>query len=321
MGMTISMERPGTDKLVTLFGGDGFLGRYVVQELLKSRVRVRIASRHPKNDFFLRPLGGLGQMQSVRADITDAAAVARAVAGADAVVNFVGVLKGAFDALHVDGARNVAKAAAEAGAASLVQISAIGADPDSASAYGRSKGEGEAAVRTAFPGATIIRPSILFGREDQFLNRFAGLARIAPVLPIIRGDAKFQPAFVADAARAIAAAALDPATHGGRTYELGGPEVMTMRQINEYVTRTTGRRRPMIDVPDFTSQAMARFTGWLPGAPITTDQWRMLGTENVVADGAPGFEAFGIAPVPVSAVAENWLIPYRHHGRFAKQRA
>lgn len=309
------------ERLVTLFGGDGFLGRYVVQELLKARVRVRIASRDPRGDFFLRPLAALGQMHSVRADITDPQAVARAVAGAHAVVNFVGLLKGAFDAVHVAGARNVADAAATASATSLVHVSAIGADPASPSAYGRSKGEGEAAVRAAFPAATIVRPSILFGREDQFLNRFAQMARIAPVLPVVRPDARFQPAFVADAAKAIAAAAMDPGAYAGRVYELGGPEIMTMRQINEYVTRTTGRPRPLIEIPDFASRLLAEATGWLPGAPITVDQWLMLGTPNIVADGAQGFEAFGIVPTPIAAVAENWLVPYRRHGRFAKMSA
>ncbi len=314
------MDRPHAGRLVTLFGGDGFLGRYVVGELVKSRVRVRIASRNPKNDFFLRPLAGLGQMQSVRADITDPQAVARAVDGSDAVVNLVGVLRGALEAIHVVGAQNVAAAAAQAGAGSLAHVSAIGADVDSASAYGRSKGEGEAAVRAAFPRATIVRPSILFGREDEFINRFARLARLAPMLPVVRPAAKFQPAFVADAAKAVAACVLDPQTHGGRIYELGGPEILSMRQINEYVGRATGRDRALVDVPDFASRLLARFGGWMPGAPITMDQWLMLGSDNVVADGAAGFEAFGIAPTPLAAVAENWLVPYRRHGRFAKVR-
>ena len=311
------------ERLVTLFGGDGFLGRYVVQELLKTRARVRVASRDPRSDFFLRPLAALGQMQSVRADITDPAAVARAVQGAHAVVNLVGILKGQFDAVHVTGARIVAEAAARAGAAALVHISAIGADPASPSAYGRSKGEREAAVRAAFPAATLIRPSVLFGREDQFINRFARLVRIAPVLPVVRPSARFQPAFVADAAKAVAAAAYDPAAHSpaayaGRTYELGGPEIMTMRQINAYVARTTGRTPTLVDVPDFASRLLASFGGWLPAAPITMDQWLMLARDNVVADGAAGFEAFAIAPTPLAAVAPNWLVSYRRHGRFAK---
>lgn len=308
------------ERLVTLFGGDGFLGRYVVGELARSRVRVRVASREPRDDFFLRPLGMLGQLQSVRADIRDARAVAIAVQGADAVVNLVGVLSGPLHEVHVEGAGNVAQGAAAAGARSLVHVSAIGADPDSPSAYGRSKGEGEAAVRAAFPHATILRPSVVFGREDQFVNRFARMGRIAPVMPVVRGGARFQPAFVSDVAKAIAAAALDGESYANKTYELGGPEVMTMRQINDYVLRATGRDRPVIDIPDFAARLLARFGGWMPGAPITTDQWLMLQKDNVVESGAEGFEAFGIAPTPLAAVAEGWLIPFRRHGRFAKVR-
>ena len=309
------------ERLVTLFGGDGFLGRYVVQQLLKSRARVRIASRDPKGDFFLKPLAGLGQLQSVAADVTDKRTVARAVAGSDAVVNLVGILKGAFDAVHVDGARIVAEAAASAGASSLVHISAIGADPKSMSNYGRSKGEGEATVRAAYPTATIVRPSILFGREDAFLNRFAGIARLMPVLPVVRGAAKFQPTFVADVAKAVAVAALDPRSHGGRTYELGGPEILSMQELNAYVLGATGRDRAIVDIPDFASRLMAKLGGWLPGAPITMDQWTMLQQDNVVASDAQGFEAFGISPTPLAAVAQGWLTPYRRHGRFAKTRA
>ena len=178
---------PKTDRLVTLFGGGGFIGRYVAQALFKAGARVRIAEREPRRAFFLKPLGGLGQIQFVRADLADRAQVAAAVRGADAVVNLVGILKGNFHAVHVEGARNVAEAAAAAGVPALVHVSAIGADPESESAYGRTKGEGEAAVRAAFPGATILRPSIAFGPEDDFVNRFAGMARLLPVLPVIRG--------------------------------------------------------------------------------------------------------------------------------------
>lgn len=315
------MERAHAGMLVTVFGGDGFLGRYVVGELLRGGVRVRIASRDPRGDFFLRPLAALGQLQSVRADIADRGAVERAVAGASGVVNLVGVLRGDFDRVHLDGGRIVGEAAMQAGAGALVHVSAIGADPASPSAYGRTKGEGEAAVRAAFPRAAVVRPSVLFGREDGFINRFARMARVAPVLPVIRGGAKFQPAFVADVAKAVAAALLDAERYAGRTYELGGPEIMTMRQINEYVTRTTGRERALVEVPDFASKLFAGLVGWLPGAPITSDQWLMLGRDNVVSPGAEGFEAFGIAPTPLAAVAEGWLIPFRRHGRFAKVRA
>ena len=310
-----------TDRLVTLFGGGGFVGRYVAQALYKSGARIRIAQRDPRQAFFLKPLGGLGQTQFVAADITRPDQVPRAVEGSDAVVNLVGILKGAFHPIHVDGARNAAEAAAAAGAQAFVQVSAIGADPASPSRYGSSKGHGEAAVRAAFPSATIIRPSIVFGREDQFVNRFAALARLLPVLPVIRGDVRFQPVHVADVAHAIAAAALDPRAHGGRTYELGGPQTLSMRELNRWIGEATGRVRPLIDVPDAAARLIAQLGGWAPGAPMTYDQWLMLSRDNVVAPDAEGFEAFGIVPTPLAAVAEGWLTAYRRHGRFASAKS
>lgn len=309
------------DQLVTLFGGGGFLGRYVAQKLLQAGARVRIAQRDPQSSWFVRPLGGLGQTQFVAADVTNAQSVARAAAGSDAVVNLVGVLKGDFEPVHVEGAANVAQAAAAAGARALVQISAIGADPQAPSAYARSKALGEAAARAAFPEATLLRPSILFGTEDRFVNRLAEMARMLPVLPIIRGGTRFQPAYVHDVASAVAAAALDPAAHGGRTYELGGPQIFTMRALNEWIAQATGRDPVMVEVPDPIARAMARFGGWLPGAPMTWDQWLMLQTDNVVAADAPGFAAFGIAPAPLAAVAPAWLVRYRRQGRFANKGA
>lgn len=305
------------DRLVTLFGGGGFLGRYVAQALYRTGVRVRIAQPHPERAYFLKPLGALGQTQFVRVDVRDAEAVAKAVAGSDAVINLVGTFGSAMQAIHVEGARNIAEAAATAGVTSLVHISAIGADPDSASAYGRTKGDGEAAVRAAFPTATIFRPSVVFGREDNFVNRFAGLARMLPLVPVLRGSAKFQPVYAGDAGRAIAAAALDAGSHGGQTYYLAGPEVLTMRQFNEWIGEATGHRRGLVDVPDAIGGALARFGGWLPGAPITWDQWLMLQSDNVAAADARGLDAFGITPTPLSAVAEGWLTSYRRNGRFA----
>jgi NADH dehydrogenase len=305
------------DRLVTLFGGGGFLGRYVAQALYKTGARVRIAQRDPRRAYFLKPLGGLGQTQFVRCDIRDEDQVAAALKGSWAVVNLVAVLKGNFRQVHVEGARNIAEAAAADGVRSLVHISAIGADPESPSAYGRSKALGEEAVRAAFPHATLMRPSILFGREDNFINRFAGMARLLPILPVLRPNAKFQPVYAADAGRAVVAAALDPERHGGRTYELGGPQVMSMREIYEYICQATLHGRSIIDVPDSLGALAARLTGWLPGAPITHDQWLMLQTDNVVSDNAPGLEDFGIAPTPLAAVSEGWLTSYRSHGRFA----
>jgi uncharacterized protein YbjT (DUF2867 family) len=302
------------DQLVTLFGGGGFLGRYVAQVLMRSGARIRVASRDPSDAWFLKPLGALGQTQFVVADVTDAASARRAAKGSAAVINLVGILNGDFERVHVTGARNAATAAAAAGASAYLQISAIGADLASPSAYGRSKAAGEAAAREAFPNATIIRPSVLFGAEDNFLNRFAGLARMLPVLPVIRGNTKLQPAWVGDVARAVAAAALDPATYGGQTYELGGPEVLTMAQLNRWVAEATGRSRPIVDVPDGAAGLLASLTGWLPGAPITTDQLQMLGRDNV-ANGE-GFGAFGITPAPMAALAPTWLVQYRRSGRF-----
>jgi NADH dehydrogenase len=305
------------DRLVTLFGGGGFLGRYVAQALFDAGARVRIVQRDPRSAYFLTPLAAVGQLQFVAGDITDAARVRAAVQGSDAVVNLVGILKGDFASIHVGGARNVAEAAAAAGAGALVQVSAIGADPEAPSAYARSKGAGEAAVREAFPGATIVRPSLLFGREDNFVNRFAGLARLSAFLPVIRGGMRMQPVYAADVARAVAAAALGPDAHAGRTYELGGPQVLTMRELMAWVCRTTGRDRTLVDIPDFAAELLARTTGWLPGAPITHDQYLMLCRDSVVSPGAAGLEAFGIGKTPLAAVAEGWLTSYRRHGRFA----
>ena len=307
-----------TDRLVTLFGGGGFIGRYVAQALFKAGARVRIAERDPRRAFSLRPLCGLGQIQFIRADIDREDEVAAAVAGADAVINLVGILKGNFHTVHVRGAGNVAAAATEHGARALVHLSAIGADPESPSDYGRSKGEGEAAVRAAFPGASIIRPSVVFGPEDNFVNRFANMARLLPVVPVIRGSWKLQPVFAADLGKAVAAAALEPAAHAGRTYELGGPQVFTMREFNDWICRAIGHdSKAVIEVPDAFARLGARLFGWAPGAPITWDQWLMLQRDNVASGSLPGFESFGIRPAPLAAVAEAWLPLYRRHGRWA----
>ena len=308
------------DKLVTLIGGGGFLGRYVAQALLEQVARVRIAQRNPKGALFLRPLGGLGQMQFVAADIRKPESIARAVQGSDGVVNLVGILKGNFESIQARGAGDLATAAAATGASALVHISAIGADAASASAYGRSKGEGEAAVLGAFPAATILRPSIVFGREDQFVNRFAAMIASAPAVPVVRGVTKFQPVYVGDVARAVVAALAAPGQYGGRTFELGGPDVLSMRGLIDWIAAQTGQRPTIIDLPDAISAMIATF-GFLPGAPITRDQWTMLQRDNVVAPGAAGLEAFGITPTPLDTVAPGWLVQYRRNGRFTTQTA
>ncbi|KTE07606.1 complex I NDUFA9 subunit family protein [Sphingopyxis sp. H115] len=302
-------------QLITVLGGGGFLGRYVVQRLLARGARVRVAQREPRAATFLKPLGGLGQTQFVACDVRDAASVARAVQGSDAVINLVGAFAD-MQAVQAEGAGHVAAAAKAAGVGALVHVSAIGADPESASAYGRSKGDGEAAVRAAFAGAAILRPSILFGREDQFINRFATLMRLSPVIPVIAPNAKFQPAYVGDAADAVVAA-LDSGA-AGKTFEIGGPQVLTMSELLRWIADATGRSPLFVDVPDFVASALASGLGWAPGAPITKDQWLMLQHDNVVSNGAAGLADLGITPTSLASVADGWLVQYRRHGRFAE---
>jgi uncharacterized protein YbjT (DUF2867 family) len=305
-------------KIVTVLGGDGFVGRYAVQALLKAGARVRVGCRNPKRGWHLKAQANLGQLAFATADVTRPESLGPVMAGADAVVNLVGSFEHMAE-IQADGARNVAAAAKKAKVSALVHISAIGADVDSASAYGRTKGEGEAAVRKAFSGATILRPSLIFGAEDAFTNRFAGLIQMMPLLPVIGGATKFQPVFVADVARAITAALADPAVHGGQTYELGGPDVMSMLEINQWLAQAIGRSILPVEVPDMVAGAMATLTGWLPGAPITRDQWLMLQSDNVVGAKAKGLDALGITAISLDVAAPGWLSPYRKHGRFTER--
>lgn len=302
-----------SQQLVTVFGGGGFIGRYVCEFLLQAGVRVRLASRDPRSAHFIQPLGQVGSIGFVRADISNADSVAGAVDSADGVVNLCGVFGRKMHGTHVEGAGNVARAAAASGASSLVQISAIGADAASPSAYGRTKGEGEAAVREAFPGATIIRPSLVFGPEDALTNRFAGMARL-PLLPVLAGKRNFQPVFVRDLGQAIALAALDPARHGAKSYEIGGPQTLSMVELHREVLSVTGQTSDIVELPDFAGKILSWF-GWLPGAPLTSDQWLMLQRDNVLAPGAPGLEAFGIRPTPLAAVGREWLGRFQRGGR------
>lgn len=310
------MPGPGLPPLITVFGGSGFIGRYVCEALLKAGARIRVAERDPRKAWFLQPLGGVGMVATTMANLSKPATIAPAIEGASAVVNLVGVFAGDLDSIHVDGPRHIA-AAAKAQGAALVHVSAIGADPAAPSAYGRTKGQGEATVRAACPSATIIRPSIVFGPEDQFTNRFAALAGL-PIMPVMAPKARFQPVFVRDLARAIAAAALDPKAHGGKTYELGGPDVMTMRGLTADIARLAHRHPLMIELPDAVASGISMF-GFLPGAPITRDQWLMLGQDNVAS--GEGFKAFGIAPTPLDAVAHEWLGRFKSGGRFAPSKA
>jgi uncharacterized protein YbjT (DUF2867 family) len=298
-------------KLVTVFGGSGFVGRYVVQALCGAGARVRVAVRDTRGADHVKPLGNLGQVSLCACDVTKPGTVANALAGADMAVNLVGAFED-MDAVQRVGAANVAQAAAKAGLSALVHMSAIGADEASDAIYGRSKGAGEAAVRKAFPAATILRPSIVFGREDQFINRFAGLIRMVPVVPVIGAETKFQPVFVGDVAKAVAGAL---SRDGGEVLELGGPQVLSMLQLNEWIAAAIGQPKIFVPVPDFAAKAMAIGTGWLPGAPITHDQFKMLGRDNVVT-GVDGLSALGLSATPLDAVVHDWLNIYRKHGRF-----
>ncbi len=307
----------GQHQIITVFGGGGFIGRYVCEALFKAGVRVRVAQRSPRNAFFLQPLAAVGQLDLIRADFTRLDTLEAAVEGASGVVNLVGAFAGDLAQVHAGAPGRIAELAAAGGAAGLVHISAIGADPEGDSFYAASKGAGEAAVRAAFPQTTIIRPSLVFGPEDQLTNRFGGMARL-PVLPVLGGRTRFQPIYVRDLGQAIAAAALAPAVHAGKTYELGGPEVLTMRELNQAIATAAGQSPEIVDLPNFVGDAMSRL-GFLPGAPLTRDQWRMLQHDNVAS--GPGLEAFGISATPLAAVAPEWLGRFRRGGRFANHEA
>jgi NADH dehydrogenase len=303
------------NRIVTVFGGAGFIGRYVCEQLFKQGLRVRVACRDPRQAYFLQPLASVGQWGAVRAEVANRRSVEAAVANASAVINLVGTFSGSLHAAHVEGARNIAEAASATGASSLVHISAIGSDPNSDAVYGRTKGEGELAVRAAFPDATIIRPSIVFGPEDDLTNRLAALSRL-PVLPVVAAARRFQPVYVKDIAKAICMAALDPAEFGGKTFEIGGPQVMTMEDIYATCARAAGREPDLVGMPNFASAFLSLF-GFLPGAPLTRDQWKMLQRDNLPAKKSKGLEAFGIEPTALASVAPEWLQRYRQGGRWS----
>lgn len=304
-------------KVATVFGGSGFIGRYVVQRLAHRDYIVRVAVTDPGGARFLQTQGRVAQIVPLAANVTDEGAVARAVAGADLVVNLVGILherrKGDFQRLMGEGAGRVARLAAAAEVERLVHISAIGADPESPSAYGRAKAEGEQAVRAAFPQATILRPSIVFGPEDQFFNRFGRLARMLPVMPVIAGSTRFQPVYVGDVADAVIAAA-EREDAQGRTYELGGPQVLSFRELLRFVLTATGHRKPLVDVPVGLARLQAAFSEFLPSPPLTRDQLLMLQRDNVVAEGAPGLRDLGIQPKALEAVVPGYLTRFRPGG-------
>jgi len=305
-------------KLVTIFGGSGFLGRHTVRALARAGWRIRVACREPNQAFFLRPLGTVGQIALTKCDITDPDQVAAALAGADAAINLVGILYGHFENPHVRGAENVAKAAQAAGLSALVHVSAIGADNEAVSHYAQSKGEGEKRVRAAFPAAIILRPSIVFGPEDGFFNKFAGMARISPALPLVGGGrTRFQPVFVGDVAAAITSVLGSEAARG-RTYELGGPTVYSFRQLMQIVLRETGRRRALVPLPFALARLQAFFLQFAPRPILTPDQVTLLKSDNVVSLTALSLADLGIAPTTVEAEVPAYLWRFRAKGEYAE---
>jgi uncharacterized protein YbjT (DUF2867 family) len=301
-----------TGNLVTVFGGSGFIGRHVVQRLAAQGHIIRVAVRNPEEALYLKVMGRVAHIVPVAADVTNEASVVHAVAGADWVVNLVGILaegRGqSFERVHAQGAATIAKAAAAVGVKRLVHVSALGASDTSPAKYGRSKAKGEAAVRTAFPSATIVRPSIVFGPEDNFFNMFACMARFSPALPVM--NAQFQPVYVGDVADAIMAGLTHPDTPGG-TYDLGGPEVVSGRGVMERVLRHIGRRRLLVPVPSALLALEGAILQFLPGKLLTLDQVRMLRVPNVVATGAKTLADLGIQPTPMDAILPTYLNRFR----------
>jgi NADH dehydrogenase len=306
-----------TRNVATVFGGSGFIGRYVVSRLAHKGFVVRVAVRDPEAALFLKTAGAVGQVVPLFASLENEATVRRAVDGAGVVVNLAGILAeshaGDFQRIHAEGAGRVARLAAATGVEHLVHLSAIGADPASPSRYGASKAAGEQAVRAAFPRATILRPSIVFGPEDKFFNRFAALSRVSMVMPVICGETRLQPVYVGDVADA-AMAAMAQADAAGAVYELGGPRVWTFRELLAYILEETGRHRMMMNVPMGLARLQARLLELVPGKPLTRDQLLMLSRDNVVTPGAPGLAELGIVPTPVELVVPGYLRRFQPGG-------
>lgn len=303
-------------KLVVVLGGSGYFGAHLAQELLARGARLRVASRHPERAHRVKPLGNLGAVRLMRCDVTRPETLAGVLAGADAVVNLVGAFSGDLDAVQGSGAGGIAAAAKAAGVGALVHVSAIGADSEGATAYARSKAAGEVAVLGAFPSATILRPSVLFGADDKFINLFAALIAALPVLPVFAPQARIQGLFVDDAAAALANALANPASHGGKIYELGGAEAITLADLNRRIAAAQARERLFIELPDGVSGLIVALTGWLPGAPLSRQQWQLLKAGNTVSGTLPGLAELGISPRPLGLFLDRWMVRFRKHGRF-----
>ncbi|MBI3435865.1 MAG: complex I NDUFA9 subunit family protein [Proteobacteria bacterium] len=316
------------DSLVTIFGGSGFVGRHLVRALARRGYRVRVAVRRPELAGHLQPLGMVGQIHAVQANLRHAGSVAAAMRGADVAVNLVGILferaRQRFDAVHAHGGETVAQATAGQ-RARLIHVSALGADERSASLYARSKAMGERLVLAAMPSATIMRPSVIFGPEDDFFNRFAALARISPILPLVGGGAtRLQPIFVGDVAEAIACD-IDGARAPGTTYELGGPQIFTFAELMHYVLATVERRRLLVPLPFWLARLQAKALQYLPRPPLTPDQVELLKTDTVVSTAAANsgrtLAAFDIEPRTVAAIVPTYLWRYRRSGQFRNRSA
>lgn len=315
--------------LVTIYGGSGFLGRHLVRAIARTGARMRVAVRRPELAGHLQPLGGVGQIVPVQANVRYPDSLLAAAEDADAVVNLVGILfsagKQTFKSVQDEGAGNVAKAAKAAGAKAFVHVSAIGADAESPSVYARTKAAGEAAVKDVLPDARIVRPSVVFGPEDEFFNRFAALARLSPALPLIGGGhTKFQPVFVGDVAQTIVAA-IEGRADAKAPYELGGPEILTMREVMERVLQYTMRKRWLVPLPFWAAKLQGFFLQWLPNPPLTVDQVRLLETDNVVSQAAiknkRTLQGLGIEPVAVASVVPDYLEQFRPRGQFSVYKA
>ena len=302
-----------TGKIATVFGGSGFLGHYVVKRLAAQGYIVRIAVRDTESAMTLRPMGGPGQIVPLHAPVHAEAQVARAIEGAELVVNLTGILaerrKGDFMRTHAEGAGRIARIAGSSNVRHLAHVSAIGADAASPSLYAQSKAAGEAAVRSAFPAAVILRPSIIFGPEDHFFNRFAAMARLFPVIPITGGAAKFQPVYAGDVADAVLAS-LSPAGQG-QTFELGGPDVKSFKELIEFMLKTINRTGWVLDLPPGLASFQALFLEHLPGKLLTTDQVKLLQRDNVVAANAAGLRSLGIIPTPMDLIVPRYLARFR----------
>lgn len=312
----MAQTSPLNGKLVTLIGGSGFIGQHLAQDLLERGARVRIASREPEKAFTLKPLANLGQIQFARCNAMDERSIVACVNGSDYVVYLIGTFEGSQQKLQADGAGHAARVAAVQGASGFVYVSAIGADLEAETGYYRTKADGERQVLEAFPKASVVRPSVIFGEEAGLIPMFADMVQIMPVMPVFGADSQFQVVWVDDVAAAIATALENPAKHGGKIFEAAGPEALSMMQINEMIADGQGRKRTFFPMPD----ALAKIFAALPGTPMNSDQLAMLKSGSTATKGIKQLKDLGISPKPLSLFLDRWMTKYRRHGRFSDTR-